>query len=280
MHTHRAPLICLCCEETSAWSCSAVLRHAPLVPTALSLLLFITQALSRLGLLSDAQLRACVVSDFNPVRVGFKGGDDIWVRDVLNLGVSPAALIAAVRARFEAAGGVLLEQTEFRHADVCDDGVSLTLAPSRSAPADVRDVNRPNALDGRQQQASNQQQQQQQQQHQHQLISNIVPLPHLQLLHEPAVVAATGATPGVKPPQDVQQQQPDISDCHHHAAPAAQPPSVLTTRLLLDCMGECRQTPPPPQHHSVPTATLLATHTQICLPSLIPYLFLHPHPNS
>lgn len=47
----------------------------------------------------------------NTCRVGFKGGADIWTRDVLNVGVCPAALIEALLARFKAAGGgrVLLE---------------------------------------------------------------------------------------------------------------------------------------------------------------------------
>jgi hypothetical protein len=31
-----------------------------------------------MGLLSQAELDAAIVSDFNPVRVGFKGGDPLW----------------------------------------------------------------------------------------------------------------------------------------------------------------------------------------------------------
>jgi hypothetical protein len=35
----------------------------------------------------------------------------VWTRDVLNLGVSPAKLIDLMRAKLAAAGGVLLERT-------------------------------------------------------------------------------------------------------------------------------------------------------------------------
>jgi hypothetical protein len=52
-------------------------------------------------------------------QVGFKGGrEDIWVDDCLNVGVSPQQLIERLRRRFEAAGGVVLEHTSFRSAEV------------------------------------------------------------------------------------------------------------------------------------------------------------------
>jgi lycopene cyclase CruP len=34
--------------------------------------------------------------EFNPVRIGFHGGADVWTKDVLNIGVSPAKLIEKV----------------------------------------------------------------------------------------------------------------------------------------------------------------------------------------
>jgi hypothetical protein len=37
-----------------------------------------------------------IALEFNPVRVGFHGGPDVWTRDVLNLGVKPDKLIALV----------------------------------------------------------------------------------------------------------------------------------------------------------------------------------------
>ena len=49
--------------------------------------------------------------EFNPVRCGFPGGDDVWLADVLNVGVRPERLIHFARQRFEASGGVVLERT-------------------------------------------------------------------------------------------------------------------------------------------------------------------------
>lgn len=79
---------------------------------------FHTQVLEELGLLSHEALRSAVVSEFNPIRVGFLGGQDMWVRDVLNLGVQPRRLLEAVRARFLEAGGVIHENTAFKGAVV------------------------------------------------------------------------------------------------------------------------------------------------------------------
>ena len=38
----------------------------------------------------------CIGIEFNPVRAGFHGGQDVWTRDVLNLGVRPDRAIAKV----------------------------------------------------------------------------------------------------------------------------------------------------------------------------------------
>ena len=39
----------------------------------------------------------CVSSEFNPVRAGFHGSEDVWTTDVLNLGVRPDRIIAKAR---------------------------------------------------------------------------------------------------------------------------------------------------------------------------------------
>lgn len=44
-------------------------------------------------------------AQFNPMRCGFVGGEDVWVSNVLNVGVRPVELILAARARFESLGG-------------------------------------------------------------------------------------------------------------------------------------------------------------------------------
>lgn len=66
-----------------------------------------------LGLLNQAELQAVIASEFNPVRVGFDGGADIWVEDVLNIGVSPERLLETLKLKFINAGGQLLENTPF-----------------------------------------------------------------------------------------------------------------------------------------------------------------------
>lgn len=68
--------------------------------------------------------------EFNPVRVGFHGGKEVWTRDVLNLGVSPQRLVAAARRRFEAAGGLVLERTPLEGMTVHPDGASLRIGAS------------------------------------------------------------------------------------------------------------------------------------------------------
>ena len=66
------------------------------------------------------------------MRIGFygeppRGSTEVWTRDVLNLGVSPARLIEAARRRFEAAGGQVLERTGLQGVWVHRDGVCLQL---------------------------------------------------------------------------------------------------------------------------------------------------------
>jgi hypothetical protein len=81
------------------------------------------------------------------------------VQDCLNLGVSPKSLIASLRRRFEACGGIIYEQTEFKSAVICPDGVVATLVSAANAPVGVGDTNRPNGLTKEQQQQAKQQQQ-------------------------------------------------------------------------------------------------------------------------
>ncbi|KAG2423187.1 hypothetical protein HXX76_010955 [Chlamydomonas incerta] len=105
------------------------------------------EVLVELGLLSAEELRGCVISEFNPIRVGFMGGEDVWTQDVLNLGVHPRTLLDSLKRRFHAAGGIIFENTAFKHADVHPDGIKLSLAPGgAAAPVAVGDTNRPNGL--------------------------------------------------------------------------------------------------------------------------------------
>ncbi len=83
------------------------------------------QSLRSLELLTPDQLEACIVSEFNPVRVHFDAGPDWWVRDVLNLGVDPVRLLAALKQTFLTAGGHLQEQCPFETVSLHRDGVTV-----------------------------------------------------------------------------------------------------------------------------------------------------------
>jgi len=100
-----------------------------------------------MGLLTPAELKSAIVSEFNPISVGFKGGSEpLSINNVLNIGVCPKTLIATLRARFEVLGGAIYEHTAFKSAVVGSDGVIVSLVNAAGAPADVGDTNRPNAL--------------------------------------------------------------------------------------------------------------------------------------
>lgn len=62
-----------------------------------------------------------------------QGGEDVWTTNVLNLGVRPDKLIETVKQRFEAAGGVVIDEQAAQGAVVHPDGVSLTLPGDESA---------------------------------------------------------------------------------------------------------------------------------------------------
>lgn len=79
------------------------------------------------GVLTTEEVEAVIAVEFNPNRCGFHGGGDVWVKDILNLGVSPQKLIEIVKERFLATGGVLLEGVGLKKAGVFDNGVVISL---------------------------------------------------------------------------------------------------------------------------------------------------------
>ncbi|NDJ24045.1 FAD-binding oxidoreductase [Nostoc sp. B(2019)] len=76
-----------------------------------------------LNLLTDAELEQAIATKYNPARVSFRGGTEVWVEDVLNIGVDPVYLLATLKTKFLSAGGKLLENTPFTEAVVHPDGV-------------------------------------------------------------------------------------------------------------------------------------------------------------
>ncbi|NER47629.1 MAG: FAD-binding oxidoreductase [Symploca sp. SIO1A3] len=81
-----------------------------------------------LELLSEEQLEQAIATEYNPARISFYQGRDFWVRDVLNIGVDPVFLLDALKAKFLAAGGKLLEKTAFEGAVIHPDGVFVKAA--------------------------------------------------------------------------------------------------------------------------------------------------------
>ncbi len=93
-----------------------------------------------LELLSEEELEEAIASQYNPARIGFNGGPDLWVTDVLNIGVDPVYLLEKLKQKFLAGGGTLLENTPFQSAAVHPNGVSIrsTDSASTTSPTTAR----------------------------------------------------------------------------------------------------------------------------------------------
>ncbi|MEB3209953.1 MAG: FAD-binding oxidoreductase [Leptolyngbyaceae bacterium] len=87
-----------------------------------------------LGLLSQQELEGAIATAYNPGRVAFHKGIEIWVDDVLNIGVDPVQLLATLKQKFIQAGGTLLEYTSFKEATVCPNGVCLRIESRNLSP--------------------------------------------------------------------------------------------------------------------------------------------------
>ncbi len=83
------------------------------------------QVFIELGLLTEAELEEAISSEFNPVRVSFLGGSDVFVEDVLNLGINPVFLLETLKQTFLNAGGLLYEKTPFEAVTIHPNGVSI-----------------------------------------------------------------------------------------------------------------------------------------------------------
>ena len=78
-----------------------------------------------LNLLKPAELDKAIATQYNPARVSFQGGAEVWVEDVLNIGVDPVFLLETLKQKFLSAGGCLFENTSFVGATVHPDGVMV-----------------------------------------------------------------------------------------------------------------------------------------------------------
>lgn len=83
------------------------------------------QVLLDLNLLTSEELEKAIVTEYNPARVGFTSGTEVWVENVLNIGVYPVYLLETLKQRFLERGGKLFENTPFTEAVVHPDGVMV-----------------------------------------------------------------------------------------------------------------------------------------------------------
>ncbi len=83
--------------------------------------------LVELELLSEVELAVAIATEYNPARISFPNTPDIWVRDVLNIGVDPVYLLATLKAKFLADGGKLLEFTTCDRVTIHPNGVAIKL---------------------------------------------------------------------------------------------------------------------------------------------------------
>jgi lycopene cyclase CruP len=84
-----------------------------------------------LELLSESELETAIATEYNPARVSFFQGHEVWVKDVLNIGVDPVFLLETLKLKFLEAGGLLLEKTPFDSATVHPDGVLIKAGENR-----------------------------------------------------------------------------------------------------------------------------------------------------
>jgi lycopene cyclase CruP len=84
-----------------------------------------------LELLSELELATAIATEYNPARISFPNTPDIWVRDVLNIGVDPVYLLATLKAKFLECGGKLLEFTSCDRVTIHPNGVAINVGASQ-----------------------------------------------------------------------------------------------------------------------------------------------------
>ncbi|XP_019434098.1 PREDICTED: uncharacterized protein LOC109340810 isoform X1 [Lupinus angustifolius] len=84
--------------------------------------------LAEVGVLEEDDIERVTSVKCNPNRCGFERKGDIWVKDILNLGVSPVKLIEIVKERFISLGGEIFEGRSVSGIDVYEDVAVLKLS--------------------------------------------------------------------------------------------------------------------------------------------------------
>ncbi|KAM7276282.1 hypothetical protein ACFE04_018148 [Oxalis oulophora] len=88
--------------------------------------------LVEVGILKETDIEEITVSKFNPNRCGFESKGEIWVEDILNLGISPMKLVDIVKRRFLSLGGVILEGYSVSSICVYEDAAVMQLAEEKT----------------------------------------------------------------------------------------------------------------------------------------------------
>ena len=81
-----------------------------------------------LDLLSPTELQSAIATEFAAARLSFHESYEFWVREVLNIGVEPVFLLAILKDKFLAAGGILWENCLFQEAIVHEEGVKIKVS--------------------------------------------------------------------------------------------------------------------------------------------------------
>lgn len=87
--------------------------------------------LVELELLSEAELATAIVTEYNPARIALPQTPEIWVRDVLNIGIDPVYLLATLKQKFLDRGGRLLEFTACDRVTIHPNGVEIAAGDRR-----------------------------------------------------------------------------------------------------------------------------------------------------
>ncbi|KAJ6674659.1 LYCOPENE BETA/EPSILON CYCLASE PROTEIN [Salix viminalis] len=80
------------------------------------------------GILEENDIEQTIAMNFNPNRCGFEDKGEIWVKDILNLGVSPVKLVEIMKKRFISLGGVIFEGCSVSSISIYEDASVLKLS--------------------------------------------------------------------------------------------------------------------------------------------------------
>ncbi len=81
--------------------------------------------LLELDLLTTEELETAIVTEYNPARISFFQGHELFVKDILNIGVYPLDLLEKLKEKFLLFGGKILENTPFISALILSDGIKI-----------------------------------------------------------------------------------------------------------------------------------------------------------